>query len=218
MATTVTNQLNVATFANIAGNAHVANLLVDNSFITSTITATNNVTFNSNLTVAGTSTFSNNVVITGNLFVVGNSTIVSTSDLTIQDAIINVHTNANLGPLTFDDGKDIGVKFHYYTTEDRYAALVWAHDSHSLEFYANGVESAANTFTGTYGNVKVGSLFAANTGTGIQTVGNINAPTFNGNIYGTFANVANLSVSGGVVGSLYFTGSDNVYINGSPVV
>ena len=34
LATTVTNQLNVATFANIAGNAHVANLLVDNSFIT----------------------------------------------------------------------------------------------------------------------------------------------------------------------------------------
>jgi hypothetical protein len=217
LAWTNTHDLTVVGFANVTGNAHVANLLVDNSFITSLITATNNVAFHSNLSVSGPATFANNVVINGNLTVLGNTTRVSSTDMSVTDSIISIHSTADGTPLITDDGKDVGIKFNYYYGTDRQAALVWAHDSHALEFYAIGTENSANVFSGTYGNLKVGSLFAANTDIGLQTVGNVNAPSFNGNLYGTHANVANLSVSGGVVGSMYFTGSDTVYINGSPV-
>ena len=208
-----------------------SDLTVNNAFVSTTITSTGNTNAIGGLTVTGPATFANNIVVSGNLTVLGNSVSVGTQNLTINDNIINLHTFANLAPLTFDDGRDIGINFHYYKNgQDRSAALVWANDTSSLEFYANGVESSGNTFSGTYGNVKIGSLFVANTTAtsdttagaiiskgGIAATGNVASPNFLGNLYGTRANIQNLSVSGQILGSLYMTGLDTIYINGSAV-
>jgi hypothetical protein len=226
---TLTDTLEVYSTANIAGNAQIANLTVNNAFVASRITSTGNTYVQDSLNVTNDIQVTRNVVIGGNLTVLGNSVTVSSADLAIKDSLVNLHT-VGLNPLTFDDGKDIGLQFHYYKTTDKHAALVWANDSQALEFYADGVESAGNTFSGTYGNVKVGSLFVTNTTAtsdtttgaivsrgGIASAGNIAAANFLGNLYGTKANVGNLSVSGSVLGSLYFTGADTIYINGSAV-
>ena len=225
-----TQTLEVYQTANVAGNTQIGNLSVNNAFVASSITSTANTTVGSGLTVNGTAHFKQNVVVVGNLTVLGNASTISSQDLAIQDSIIQLHTPANLAPLTVDDGNDIGLAFHYYKGSDKVAALVWANDTQSLEFYASGVETAANTFSGTYGNVKVGSLFVSNTTItadtttgaivargGIASAGNIAGVNFLGNLYGTKANVSTLSVSGTVVGPLYLTGTDTVYINGSPV-
>jgi hypothetical protein len=227
---THTQTLEVYSTANIAGNAQVANLSVNNAFVASSVTSTANTSVQGGLTVTGPAQFGNNIVITGNLTVLGNTVSVNTADLAINDSLIQLHTSADLAPLILDDGKDIGIQFHYYKGADKHAALVWANDSQSLEFYADGVETIGNTFSGTYGNVKIGSLFATNTTAttntttgaiisrgGIAAAGNVASPNFLGNLYGTQANVANLSVSGQVVGSLNFTGTDTIYINGSAV-
>lgn len=215
---TNTQTLKVFGRADISGNANIANLNVNNSFVTSTMTATNNVSFNSNLNVTGPANFANNVVVVGNLTVLGNTTSIRSADLAVEDSIINVHTTANLAPLTFDDGKDIGLKLNYYkNSESRAAALVWSNGGQALEFYANGVESLANTFSGTYGNVVVGSLFTANTGDSIISAGDVTAPQFFGNLTGTNAQVDFLRVSTLVNGNLFLTGADTIYINGSPV-
>jgi hypothetical protein len=110
-----------------------------------------------NLNVGG------NVVITGNLTVNGQQTIIGTTDLAITDAVINLHTYANLAPLTTNDGKDIGIKFHYYDYQDEHAFLGLSQDLY-LEWYDSGREGVGNVFTGnTYGRIKAGEFWAANT-------------------------------------------------------
>lgn len=233
LGSTTSNTLAVASTANIAGNTRIANLTVNNSFISTTITSTGNTNAIGGLTVTGPAQFVNNVVITGNLTVLGNSLTTSSVDLVIDDSLINLHSPSDLSPLVVDDGKDIGIKFHYYKGADRHAALVWANDSQALEFYANGLESSGNTFSGTYGNVKIGSLFAGNTtqstssttgaivtrgGLGVASNTNVGGNlTVSGNTYLQSANVNQLSVSGSVIGSIFLNGGDTVYVDGSPV-
>lgn len=230
---TYTNTLEVYTTANVAGNVRLANLTVNNAFVATTVTSTGNTYVQDSLNVTNNAHITKNLVVVGNLTVLGNTATISSSDLAIQDSIINLHTPADLSPLTIDDGKDIGIKFHYYKTSDKHAALVWANDSQAFEFYADGIEGVGNVFSGTYGNVKIGSLFASNTTattsatTGaIQTLGGIGAAgtiwaggnlNVTGNTFTQSANVKQISVSDRVVGSMYFTGLDTVYINGSPV-
>lgn len=105
-----------------------------------------------------------NVVIGGGLIVQGNTFTLNTNNLAIADSIISLHTNPDLSPLTFDDGKDIGLKFHYYKTADSHAFLGWANDTGFLEYYAKGTEGPGNTFVGTaYGTIKGGEFTASNT-------------------------------------------------------
>jgi hypothetical protein len=119
-----------------------------------------------NITIVGNNinSSSGNVTITSNLNIVGNTTFYGYSDLTITDSILNLHTQANLAPWTIDDGKDIGIKMHYYDGVDSHAALVRANDSGYLEWYARGTEISGNTFSGSaYGTIKTGALILANT-------------------------------------------------------
>ena len=119
-----------------------------------------------NITIVGNNinSSSGNVTITSNLNIVGNTTFYGYSDLTITDSILNLHTQANLAPWTIDDGKDIGIKMHYYDGADSHAALVRANDSGYLEWYARGTEISGNTFSGSaYGTIKTGTLILANT-------------------------------------------------------
>jgi microcystin-dependent protein len=95
--------------------------------------------------------------------------------------------------------------------------------------YLDDITDTANVITaGYFGNMQVGSLTISNTtsstsnvtgalqvfgGTGIQ--GNLYVAS---NVFvGKNANVGNITVRGFHVGSLNFSGSDTVYINGSPV-
>ena len=227
------NTLEVYKTANIAGNVRLANLTVNNTFQATTIVSTANTNILGSLNVTNYAQINKDLVVVGNLTVLGNSVTTTSIDLVIDDSIINIHSPSNLAPLTLDDGKDIGFKFHYFKGVDRHAALVWANDSQSLEFYANGIESSGNVFSGTYGNVKVGSIFLANatqsndsTSGAIVTNGGIGIAAnasiggnliVNGNTYLQSANLKQLSVSGTIVGSLYMTGLDTIYINGSPV-
>lgn len=119
-----------------------------------------NITINGNNITSS----SGNVTITSNLNIVGNTTFYGYSDLTITDSILNLHTQANLAPWTFNDGKDIGIKMHYYDGQDSHSALIRANDSGYLEWYARGTEISGNTFSGNaYGTIKTGELILANT-------------------------------------------------------
>jgi hypothetical protein len=98
----------------------------------------------------------------GNLVIQGNTTTINSSDLTINDSIINLHTFANLAPLTSDDGRDIGLAMHYYKGADGIAFVGWANDSGYLEYYAAGSE-VGNVFVGSaYGTVKAGEFVSVN--------------------------------------------------------
>ena len=117
---------------------------------------------NKNLSISDNSVF-DNVTITGNLNLQGNATQFDSNNLIVHDSIIQLHTPADLAPLTGDDGRDIGIDFHYYKSHDNHAFLGWSNDSGYLEWYDSGYETASNIFVGnTYGAVKTGQLVLAN--------------------------------------------------------
>jgi len=107
-----------------------------------------------------------NVTIGGNLIIQGNITSFSSNNLSVQDAIIDLHyLQGTSGVLSSDDGKDIGLRFHFYKTTNDNAALIWANDSGALEFYGNAVtESATTKVSGNYGNIKIGNLLVTSGG------------------------------------------------------
>lgn len=159
--------------------------------------------------VADTITSNGIVNIIGNLVVTGNVITQSSSDLIILDSIINLHTTGGLTPLTVDDGKDIGIKFHYYKGGDNHAFLGWANDSGYLEFYAAGSE-VGNVFAGSdYGTIKSGGYIGVNTTAststttgaivtagGLGVAGNIHSATLTtGSISATSINLTNATLT-----------------------
>jgi len=131
-----------------------------------TALATGNLNITGNLTVALDSSFTSNLTILGNLVVQGNTSTIGSNNVATTDNILELHVPnvANVAqPWGGDDGKDIGIRFHYYSTSDQNAALVMAHDSRYLEWFNAGSEGNT-TFVGTsYGTIKSGGLILANT-------------------------------------------------------
>ena len=160
LANTATTFVGLAAVANTATSAATAYSWVGG-------TVPNPVTFSSPVTFSGTATY------------------VYSTNTVYTDNILELHTTSTgvAGSWTFDDGKDIGFRFHYYGSgADQNAALVLADDSKYLEFYGAGAESTSGTFVGSaYGTIKTGNFYA----TGVMT-----ATTFFGNLTGT-ASTAN---------------------------
>ena len=204
----------------------VANTVTATSFIGPLSTAAQ-----PNITSVGTLTslrVTGNTTITGNLVIQGNTITIGAENYTVTDSIIDLHTFSNLAPLTGDDGRDIGIKFHYYKSGDNHAFLGWANDSGSLEYYSTG-DDVNGVFTGTaYGNIKAASYQSTAT-TGIApftvrsttTVANLAAATAgtvttaaqpNITSVGTLSSVA---VTGNVTAGAVYTNS-YFYSNGTP--
>lgn len=151
-----------------------ANVTVSGNITASKLTATNIVgtlatAAQPTITSVGSLTgliVSGDTTVTGNLVVQGGTTTIGSNNYTVYDSIIDLHTYANLAPLTADDGRDVGLKFHYYKGSDKHAFLGWANDSGSLEYYSTGNDTDG-VFTGTaYGNIKAASFISTAT-TGI---------------------------------------------------
>jgi len=181
VASTSTLQVGSALFAVTATSAAVAYSLASTSttqvgFAVNAFTATSAATAYSwtGGTVPNAVTFSGAVTFNG------TATYVLSTNTVYTDNILEIHTTASgvTGLWTYDDGKDIGFRFHYYGAgADQNAALILANDTKYLEWYGTGAESNTGTFTGaTYGTIKTGNIFL----TGVAT-----ATTFFGNLTGT---------------------------------
>jgi hypothetical protein len=102
--------------------------------------------------------------------VLGNTVTIGSNNLTINDSVIDLHTYANLAALSVDDGRDIGIRFHYYKSADKHAFLGWDNATGALEYIQDSTESMGGVNTGTYGNVRFGSLVLSNTTTSTSNV------------------------------------------------
>ena len=192
--TTQVANLNVATAGTAGTVTTAAQPNITSVGTLTSLTTSGDVTIGGDVTISGNDikSSSGNVAITlsnqdvtvkGNLTIQGISTTVGTQDLTIEDSIVNLHTFANLAALTSDDGRDIGIKFHYYKSSDKHAFVGWANDSSALEYYVDATESAG-VISGTYGDIKA-NRFISNIATGTAPftvnsttqVANLNAAT-----------------------------------------
>ena len=192
--------LSTAIFPVTAGNASLTTYQTSITTVKNYV-QTGNLAVTGNISAQLDSTFGANLTIIGNLVVQGNTSIIGSNNVATTDNILELHVPnvANIAqPWLSNDGKDIGIRFHYYDTADNNAALVMANDSRYLEWYNAGSEGNT-TFAGTsYGTMKMGALLLAN-----STVTTANA-------------TGALQVSGGIStgGNLWVTG----WINGSSYI
>ena len=103
-----------------------------------------------------------NLTVTGNLTVLGQTTTVNAQNITVNDAIIELHTFANLAALSTNDGRDIGIRNHYYISNDRQSFFGFQNSTQNFVFIDNATETNG-VVSGTYGNVQFGSAWLSNT-------------------------------------------------------
>lgn len=176
-----------------------------------TLTGTLSTAAQPNITSLGTLsslTTTGDVTVGGNLTIQGNTVTIGSNNLTVTDSIIGLHTFANGAPLISDDGRDIGVRFHYYKGADKHAFLGWENGTETLVYFANASEVSSNV-TGTLGNVQFGSLTLSNTAATVLTVGGntaINSTVYGRGVYDNSVRVVSTS-----------TGAGNLTISGTGI-
>lgn len=146
-----------------------------------------NLNVGGTLNVWGPATFSAPVTFSG------TATFVYSTNTVYTDNLLELHTQPN-GNWTFDDGKDIGLRFSYYNrtlVTGTSAALVLSNATQELEFYSSGAESNTGTFiNATFGVFRTGAIALVNTTANAQNT-----------------NSGALTVAGGVgVGGTQFIG------------
>ena len=149
---------------------------------------------------ASTATFTGPVTFASAVTFNGTATFVNSTNTVYTDNIIDLHSPPG-GAWISDDGKDIGIRFHYFNSGDQTGALVLANDTKYLEWYETGAESVGGVITGTitYGTFKTGGIILEDTTNASNTV------------------TGALIVAGGVGvgGTIYAT---DMYMNGSKVI
>ena len=197
----------------LVGNVYTTrNITADTGYFTN-INSTGSATFQS-LTANADSTFNSNLLVIGNLIVSGNVITTGSNNTYFTDSILELHTLPNLANLTYDDGKDIGLRFHYYKTNNQNAFLGWDNTTGYLEWFGSNVnETASSNISGNYGTIKAGSLLLVNTtpttgnatgalqvSGGISTGGNFYAV---GNITGTNGSFTTMTITGNISANNY---------------
>lgn len=116
--------------------------------------------------IVGRTTFSSEVVFNG------TATFVLSTNTVYTDNILELHTTSSNTAWTFDDGKDIGLRFRYFNrtlNTGTNAALVLSNNAQFLEWYSAGAEGD-NVFTGTqYGVFRTGGIRLTSTDANIGT-------------------------------------------------
>jgi len=196
---------NIYTSANITSlNATLGNLAKANYFEGTLVTGSQpNITSVGELTGLSVT---GNTILNGNLVINGTTTTVSSNNTTYTDSILELHTDGT-SPLTVNDGKDIGVRVHYFTTADKHAFFGFSNDTQAFEYYKDGTE-ADGVFSGTYGNFK-GASYISNVATGTAPL-IVNSTTEVANLTAQFANVANTANSATTAGTVTTNAQPNI--------
>jgi hypothetical protein len=132
---------------------------------------------NQNVQTTDNVTF-NDVAVTGNLTLSGNTLIVGANNLIVTDAIISLHSPANLAALTSNDGRNIGLAFHYYDTEDKHALLYRDNTTGYLQYHTDGGDPVSNSNpTGNnFGTIQTAIFWAGNS----SVYATVNATNYTG--------------------------------------
>jgi hypothetical protein len=156
----------VATTMNFAGAA--TTISVGASSGTTTFNSTTNSTaytngaavFAGGVGIAGNLNVHGDITVDGNLTVRGNTISIGSNNLVVSDSIIELHY-INNGNLTTNDGRDIGLRMHFFDTQNNNAALVRANDTGFLEWYGSNANETSNINIGAgaeYGTIKSGNV------------------------------------------------------------
>jgi hypothetical protein len=101
------------------------------------------------------SNVSQDVTFSGNVTFNSSSTYILSTNTVYTDNIIELHYTSTWA---VNDGKDIGLRFHYYDTQDRNAFLGRDNTTGYLEWLINSNADNINNVTGTNGTFRLGSI------------------------------------------------------------
>jgi hypothetical protein len=106
----------------------------------------------------GTTTINGTLTVNGNTnFIFSNNTVMTDHMLELHSVAANVAT-----PWTYNDGKDIGFRFHYFDGTDKNASLYMDNGNHTLKWVVNGSEAANGNFIDVaYGNFQANNINAS---------------------------------------------------------
>lgn len=155
-----TGTINTSGDVSITGNLGVSQISKNDSSVSINDTGSgSNITLTidggvEHVLTADTTTLNNTLTINGNAAFDGRQ-------VTQYDSIFDLHTYGNLAAWASDDGKDIGLRMHYYKGADKIAFLGWENTTQSLQYIADATETNSNV-SGTFGNVQFGSLLLSN--------------------------------------------------------
>ena len=169
------------------------------------------------LNVTGNASISGNMTVTGNLTVTGTTVSIGANNLIVQDSVLSLHTYANLAPWTLNDGKAVGIAFHYYDTADKQGLLSVTQSNGVLTYYSTSTDAAIADPVGNNLGTIQGNAFYAGNSTVYTIVNNSNfTGTANNSLYlGGVAAASYVNTSGAYTISGVHTHSANVSITGT---
>ena len=195
---------------NITNTSTSSFVVAGGSIFNGSVTVTGQFNAGSSSIVGNTATFTSltagDTLITGQLTVAGTATYINSTQLSVEDPVIDIGTGPNNSPLLVNDGYDRGLLIHYSTTGtsnsayDNHAFLGRDNASGVLTYRTNiwpgGTENVPNPFnsTGTLGK----ALFA---GLSLQ-----------GGLASSSQSTGDLQVAGGIgVGGASYIGGQTVF-------
>jgi hypothetical protein len=124
-----------------------------------------------NATAAG------NIVINGDLTVSGSTTTVSTTNVVVDDAVMELGTVSGAAPSSTTTN-DLGFRFHYHNgTAAKTSSAFWDGNT-GFVFVSDATEAAGPQLTGTLADIQIGGLWMGDYGTPTNQVLNNNGGTF----------------------------------------
>jgi hypothetical protein len=156
----------VATTMNFAGAATTISVgaatgtTTFNSTTGSTAYTNGAAVFAGGVGVAGNLNVHGDIIVDGNLTVRGNTVAVQSNNLIVSDSIIELHY-LNGGNISTNDGRDIGLRFHFNRGSSDNAALILDNTSGFLEWYGSNANETSNINVGAgaeYGTIRSGNL------------------------------------------------------------
>ena len=124
-----------------------------------------------NVTAAG------NVVISGDLTVSGSTTTVSTTNVVVDDAVMELGTVSGAAPSS-TTAYDLGFRFHYHNgTAAKTSSAFWDGNT-GFVFVSDATEAAGPQLSGTLADIQIGGLWMGDYGTATNQVLNNNGGTF----------------------------------------
>jgi hypothetical protein len=143
------------TLETVNGNVILANDLQVNGNNIKASDGTSSITLTA---VTGNVGISSDLTVSGNLFVNGSTTQVNTTQLTVEDTIVELGLVNGSTPGS-DVNKDLGILMHYYTTSAKKAAVYWDDSASRIAIASEVSESSSVLTADAYAALEIGALW-----------------------------------------------------------
>lgn len=110
------------------------------------------------LSGSGSVGVASDLTITGNLYVNGSTTQVNTTQLTVEDTIVELGLVNGSAPGA-DLNKDLGIILNYYTTSAKKSAIYWDDSLSRIAIASDITESSSVLTAAAYAALEIGSLW-----------------------------------------------------------